>query len=413
MSPPHAPTTLAALLLTLTPASAETFAWTQYVPAGLEARAVTDLPVCPAATIDGRTATMSVRAAPGDAYPVTACALAIPRTARAVTVNGAPVGLPARNPKRIAVIGDTGCRLKGAYTQGCNDPAQWPFARIAAEVAKHKPYLIIHLGDYHYRETPCPTNGDACANSPYGDTWPAWRADFFAPAAPLLPVAPWVVIRGNHEDCERAGKGWSRTLEPAAFDTTTGCNGGSAPYAVKLPRVTLAVLDVVLASEEVLNPTQAETFKSQYSSLDKIARGPVWLLQHRPIWGAGGTVAGLPYGNNKTLAAAARDSMPKRVQAMFTGHHHLFQVLNYREDLPAQITIGHGGDYLNACRSSDPAGMVINGVTVDSGLNEVGQFGYAMIQQANRSWVITNYDADGRPRHHCGLKNRKVSCIKG
>ncbi len=105
--------------------------------------------------------------------------------------------------------------------------------------------------------------------------------------------------------------------------------------------------------------------------------------------------------------------MPKRVHVMMTGHHHLFQVLNYREDLPAQITIGHGGDYLNSGRSSDPAGMVVNGMTVDSGLNEVGQFGYALIEPAKGTWVVTNYDIDGRPRHHCGLKNRKVSCIKG
>jgi hypothetical protein len=402
-------------------AQAETFAWVQYGPRGLEARAATDEPLCPAATIDRRPVVMQLRAAPGPDYPITTCALAIPQTARSITVAGAAVALPPRAPRRIAVVGDTGCRLKGTYTQGCNDPAQWPFATIAAQIAKAKPDLIIHLGDYHYRETPCPANGDACANSPFGDTWAAWRADFFAPAASLLPVAPWVMIRGNHEGCDRAGKGWSRTLDPAAFDAATGCNGANAPFTVSLPRVSLAVLDVVLAAEEKLDTAQAEFFRAQYRSLDRTldrsparrSKSPLWLIQHRPIWGAGGTVAGLPYGDNKTLAAAARDSLPSRVQMMLTGHHHLFQALTYREDLPAQVTVGHGGDYLNAGRSSDPAGMVINGVTVAHGLNQVGQFGYAIIAPVKGNWVITNYDAEGKPRHHCGLKNRKVSCIKG
>lgn len=46
------------------------------------------------------------------------------------------------------------------------------------------------------------------------DSWEAWRADFFAPAAPLLSRAPWVPARGNHELCSRAGPGWFYFLDP-------------------------------------------------------------------------------------------------------------------------------------------------------------------------------------------------------
>ena len=53
-----------------------------------------------------------------------------------------------------------------------------------------------------------------CAGSPFGDNWPTWQADFFAPAQPLLRAAPWVVVRGNHEDCSREGLGWFRFLDP-------------------------------------------------------------------------------------------------------------------------------------------------------------------------------------------------------
>jgi Calcineurin-like phosphoesterase len=392
---------------------AETFAWVQYTAGGLEARSVTDAPACPRATIDGADVAMAVRAAPGGDYPVTTCTVTLPKSAKSVTVDGVPVALPVADPKRIAVVGDTGCRLKGIYTQGCNDPAQWPFARIAAQIEREKPDLIIHVGDYHYRETPCPVADSVCSGSPFGDTWAAWRADFFTPAASLLRSVPWVVVRGNHEDCERAGKGWSRTLEPMAFDAKSGCNGQTPPYFVRLPKTTLAIVDVVLAPEEKVDSVQAEIFRTQYLGLEAAPPGPIWLLQHRPIWGAGGMVAGFPFGDNKTLAAAARTTLPKRVQMMLTGHHHVFQALAYVDDLPPQVTVGHGGDYLNSGRTSDPAGIVINGVTVRAGVNEMGQFGYAMIEPQNDGWVITNFDVEGRPRHRCGLKNRQVACIKG
>ena len=104
--------------------------------------------------------------------------------------------------------------------------------------------------------------------------------------------------------------------------------------------------------------------------------------------------------------------MPKRVHVMVTGHHHLFQALAYVDDLPAQVTVGHGGDYLNSGRTSDPAGLVINGVTVRAGVNEMAQFGYAMVEPQDDGWVITNFDVDGKPRHRCGLKGRQVACIK-
>jgi hypothetical protein len=113
-------------------------------------------------------------------------------------------------------------------------PKQWPFHFIADVVAQTKPDLVIHVGDYHYRETPCPRGHDGCAGSPFGDTWSVWRADFFAPADTLLKMDPWVFVRGNHELCDRGGKGWSRMLERFPFDAAAGCNG-PALWASLLP----------------------------------------------------------------------------------------------------------------------------------------------------------------------------------
>ncbi len=64
-----------------------------------------------------------------------------------------------------------------------------------------------------YREDECPAGNTGCAGSPSGYGWAPWNADFFAPAAPLFAAAPWVMVRGNHEDCSRAGEGWFRFLD--------------------------------------------------------------------------------------------------------------------------------------------------------------------------------------------------------
>ena len=53
-----------------------------------------------------------------------------------------------------------------------------------------KPDLVIHVGDYHYRENACPKDIAGCRDSPWGYGWDAWDADFFVPARPLLAAAP-------------------------------------------------------------------------------------------------------------------------------------------------------------------------------------------------------------------------------
>ena len=272
--------------------------------------------------------------------------------------------------------------------------------------------MIVHVGDYHYRETACPPGDAGCANSPFGDNWNVWREDFFSPVSQVLSVAPWVFVRGNHEDCARGGRGWSRALEGAPFDSKAFCNSTSAPFVVTLPEMTLAIVDTASAPEPNVDQREVENYRAQYQKLSRLTgeQKPVWLLQHRPIWSTGGTVAGLPFGDNKTLALAALGTLPPRVQLIVSGHHHIFQTLGYTEDLPVQIVVGHGGDYLNKGRSADPAGWIINGVTVKSGTHQVGKFGFAMMEQTDGNWVVTNYDQSGTALQHCTIEGRQARC---
>jgi hypothetical protein len=154
---------------------------------------------------------------------------------------GQPVALPKATVQRIVLLGDTGCRIKisangqGDPLQDCSSADAWPWARIARAAAREKPDLVIHVGDYHYREycedplrcTPLRERGVVVS---YG--WVGWQADFFAPAAPLLAQAPWVFVRGNHENCDRGGEGWMRFLSPSPYLACTDQRSKTATRSV-------------------------------------------------------------------------------------------------------------------------------------------------------------------------------------
>jgi hypothetical protein len=42
---------------------------------------------------------------------------------------------------------------------------------LSKTIAARKPSLVIHVGDYIYRESPCPAGDKGCKGSPYGDNW--------------------------------------------------------------------------------------------------------------------------------------------------------------------------------------------------------------------------------------------------
>jgi hypothetical protein len=68
---------------------------------------------------------------------------------------------------------------------------------------------VIAPGVYLYRES-CNADTTNCSKTPTDYGWEEWRDDFFKPSAPLFAAAPWIMVRGNHEICFRAGEGWLR-----------------------------------------------------------------------------------------------------------------------------------------------------------------------------------------------------------
>ena len=200
------------------------------------------------------------------------------------------------------MLGDTGCKIKlsdGAF-QRCNDHAAWPLAAVADAAASVAPDLVIHVGDYLYRENACPAGNAGCAGSPWGYGWDAWEADLFAPAAKLMAVAPWIVVRGNHESCARAGQGWWRLIDPRPFAPRQDCNDPgddaigdySEPYAVPLGAAAGAdtqfiVFDSSLVGVAPLAPSSA-MFRTYRAELERAfalaARRPqAFFMNHHPV----------------------------------------------------------------------------------------------------------------------------------
>ncbi|HEY0281715.1 MAG TPA: metallophosphoesterase, partial [Rhizomicrobium sp.] len=444
-------------------------AWVQLGPGGgIEARAVVEGKACPAVYVDQHERAMQVRAAPDGKF-ATVCAALIPKEARQAAImfrayrappphsgagvaaweawikeetglplpgtdaseadwlawSGAvnqkaqyhivPLALPAPDPHRIVVLGDTGCRVKGKVLQDCSDPKAWPFAEIAAKAAKLKPDLVIHVGDYPSRESACPAGFAGCAGTPFGDNWPTWDADFFAPAKPLLAAAPWVFVRGNHEECERAGPGWLRLLGPLPFDAVAPCAAHLAPYSVPLGAENLVVMDDANAPDTSIASNMIAVYRSEIAALAN-APSPSWLLLHRPIWGAISGPLGLPIGGNQTLIAAVGTSgIPAPVELMLSGHIHSFEALNYgpKDRVPPQLIAGIGGDRLEPT----PAilkGTVFqgkSGVFVKDGLSLPGH-GFLLMVKSADGWTINVHDASGKTKRTCFFRSGRIDCPK-
>lgn len=419
------------------------------------ARAITTSDSCPAIEIDGVPRAMALRAAPGteplrptasrpdltkpSAFPARVCDTAVPAGTRSAAIAGQPLPLPKPEAKRIVVIGDTGCRLKAADDawQACNDPAAWPFARIAAEAAAWKPDLVIHVGDYLYRENPCPEGNAGCAGTAWGYGWEAWDADFFAPGRKLLAAAPWVTVRGNHENCARGGQGWWRLVDPRPLVPGRDCNdpandvaGDWSPaYAVPLGEgAQVVVMDLSHAGTQPLDPgdPRLAQFAATWGALDAYARGATFTFatDHYPFFGVGGAMKhGKPelFGGNPALAGAfgALDPkiLPDGVDALLAGHIHLWQQVDLGGRQPSQFISGMAGtqeDTVPLPKTLPADVRPAPGTPIARFDAIVDKFGFMTLERTGpRQWRAEVHGLDGRIERRCTIDGRRSACQPG
>jgi hypothetical protein len=373
------------------------------------------------------------------AFPLNVCALEISRNAHRALLRGRRLPLPPPLVRRIVVIGDTGCRIKAGdnAAQACRSPTDYPFAAIAAAAARLRPDLVVHVGDYLYRETPCPLGVDGCAASPWGYGLDAWRADFLEPARPLLRAAPLVLARGNHESCMRAGQGWWRLLDPHPFvkgrdcvDPSNDAAGDHSPaYAAPLGGGDqLIVFDSAVApAKDGLEPGSPlfEAFKRDRDAIETLSRAAprTILVDHHPMLGFGATLGkhgGPPtlFGGNLALQTAFRDGgrplLPDAVTVSLAGHVHVFEQVSFAKDFPTQFVAGFSGTQedvapLNADLVKDHA--PIPGAEVASFSSLIGVFGFLTFDRVGDGvWSVAVRDQDGKVLRRCSVEGRRSTC---
>jgi hypothetical protein len=400
---------LAALLIAVSTAAAAAdlaARWVELAANGeLSVRAVI-VPgaACPSISADGVTLVASRRGASDPNFPIEVCEARAPATTARLAVGGVPVPTLPAMARRIVVFGDTGCRLEGRAIQDCGNPTAWPFALIAARAAAKRPDLVIHLGDYYYRESACPVGRAGCAGSPHGDNWPTWKAELFDPAAPLLAAAPWVMVRGNHELCRRGGRGWFRLLDP--FPARADCPDHTEPYRLSVGGLALLVFDSADADDFLAPPVKVAAYAAQLAPLLAAAPPHAWMLTHRPVWGlSSGPSAGLTV--NLTEQMAIRGQIPANLDLVLSGHLHDFLAYEFGPDRPAQLIVGDGGASLYDVEP--PVGAEIDGMPVRRGL-ALKRFGYFVMERSENGWDGTLYAVDDTILARCRLAGREIDC---
>jgi hypothetical protein len=418
------------------------------------ARVITAAPLCPPILVDQRELAMSVRApaqtiaqrrtvsaeqdSKPSAFPVLTCEARIPPGTARASVGGHALALPHAQVNRVVVIGDTGCRLKnnGDY-QDCNRPEAYPFARIAALAAAWQPDLVVHVGDYHYRENACPADRPGCSGSPWGYGWDAWDADFFAPGRPLLRAAPWVMARGNHESCARGGQGFWRFLDPRPLLPGRDCNDAandvlgdySDPYAVALGGgAQLIVADTSNTTYKgfgAQDPRMAR-YADTYRKMDALSQKAPYSIAvfHHPILGFGATrdKAGAVHlfdgdkGLLDAFGAVNPGLMPTGVKAVLSGHVHLWEQVSFSSAHPTQFISGFSGtaEDIVPLPAVLPEGAVpAPGALVERISSWVDGFGYMTMERAGpEQWDVKVWDTAGVARNTCRITGSKSVCAK-
>ena len=328
---------------------------------------------CPDIEVDGMKVATSLRRRTSEDFPLEICETLFKRNAQIRTDFKVPPMNP--DPKKIVVIGDTGCKVKVTEKkmeiQDCNKAEAWPFALVARSAANWNPDLVIHVGDFHYRESDCPKDHPECLGSKTGDNWESWQQDFFEPARPLLEAAPWIFVRGNHELCKRGGHGWFNLLDHKPF--VEGCADKTPPYIVSMKEKDFLVLDS--ADDGNIQPS-LNGIKAQ--------RKNTWLLSHRPIFTA-------KFDDESTLVAKVPKELKDFLSLSLVGHVHTVSLNRFGKKQPAEFILGIGGSKLDQTQTKES----FQAVTFHD-------FGFTTLEKrTEKNWKVIIHDRYGKDIIRC------------
>lgn len=389
---------------------------------------------------------------------ILACSVSLPTGLTKASINGnvIPASMPS-SVQKIGMFADSGCRMDESRVQVCNDKDKWPLAQIAGRIAAEKPDLIIDPGDYVYREIRCPEKfASDCGGTigpmkgfPFSETDLGWVQEFFEPAAALFPVAPIAFLRGNHEDCGRAGNGWFLYLDPFPGSETT-CD----PYItdegleVAVPQTTpawtfdarirdgrtlrVAMVDSAYGSDRQLT-SWVDSQRGIYKQADALTKPQPgvesWLTTHRPLFAViSSTLMPKddpltdPWTSDSQMVASY--GLLSHYDMVLASHIHYAQVTQIPGQ-PAAVILGNGGAFLEPLTgyslpkygplTKGDGTPLVAGVTPYPNASFLWtnvQYGYAIATPRTGAgeWTITQHDFDGSRSAVCSLAKRTISC---
>lgn len=312
--------------------------------------------------------------------------------------------------KKIIFVGDTGCRLKeskyGDSYQDCRNGKDWLYGSLMEKVAAEKPDLIIHVGDYHYREN-C-SEGKVCRNytDVIGYGWRAWEEDFFIPSQKGFAVAPWVFLRGNHEDCKRAFAGY-KLISEQTWDAN--CVPYEKTEYIQIGNLLLVDIDTASISDKPETPENEAFWEQQFKDIEKHLAASnakqVWLITHKPVTGLlDDGQGGLDSTNINLQKAYLKSGLKDKIEFMIAGHVHNAQLLQ-AENFPKQIVVGNSGTALDEAKDLMNRDKIVNhtigGLKIKDFFSDTKtghSFGYVTMTKSadGVNWEMSFKDLDGQ-----------------
>lgn len=374
---------------------------------------------------------MSVRGKSSENYPVTVCEkiIALKDISRKEVYHIAGHKLhlrPLSEVEHIHVIGDTGCH---DGKQSCK--SEWPFKELADSLASKRPQLIIHTGDYLYYGARRHEENDYRAEKAR-DGWSYWKRDFFDPAKKLLPLAPWVFTRGNHEGCPRRDYGYRLFLGQGEFQME--CTDVDTSYIVDVSGDSFLMWDTSLANDlEVEVESNGKLASKEIEAIvvrlkkqlngyrhfvntSKRQEASNFIVTHRPPWGCrpkslsecfpGGYLV-----NKYVLAELRYGASLRGIGYTISGHNHNFSMTSFADRGPMQIIVGNGGTKLMPKTNH----MISNLRRKARSSLSLTEYGYVRLKKLSpkRSWLISLHLHEKKDPHLFIIADRNyfpISC---